>query len=241
MAIVSIGTITSSANIKNYTILNKKRIEENSLNIINNDYVISNKKNISAIELNQNINILSLKIKKNIIPNFIYCNMRNILYFDSGYCDISYSEKILFQKKVKKHLNFAQANFRINGFAYKNHNKEPEVIKINDIELTYPLIYSKNFDEEKYISNSILAIDGSSIVNVIKKAKFSSKYTLVGEYIHKDIINQLFSSISKNIITLEFTNGNFIEAKYNLLENPIVAKDVFEGSEYFNIKIKVLV
>lgn len=241
MATVSIDTISSSLSVRDYTVSIKKSAIPIVSNINNIDYTISIRKNITSVMLTHNINNTIQIIKKLLDSALLVISPPNNLYFEEDYGDKNYSDGLHQSLKVKKQLLNAKLNTNINWFIYKNHDKEVKVVKIDNIVLTYPLIYSKNFNEERYISNSLLAVDGSSIVNVMKKAKFSSKYTLKGDYIHKDIINQLFSSISKNIITLEFNNGFWIEAKYNLLENTIAIKDVFEGAEYFNITIKVLV
>jgi len=190
-------------------------INQNSLNIV---------KNISTIPLILNVEQNVSSNKKRV--NSIECNI------------LLNSIKIA---RIKTLINSIPINLKANSASYKNIGLVSRATTVSGVSLKYPLIYEKNFTSSDYISQSTLAIDGSSVISVAKKAQFAREFKLRGNFIHEDELKLLFESLTENIINIEFNTGLIIEAKYDLLNNAIEAKPLYDGAEYYEVVIRILV
>jgi len=190
-------------------------INQNSFNIV---------KNISTIPLILNVEqnkFLSKKSIEKIDINILLNSVKPI--------------------RIKTLSNPIAINLKVNSASYKNIGLVSRATTIDGISFKYPFIYEKNFTSSDYISQSTLAIDGSSVISVAKKAQFAREFTLRGNFIHKDELSLLFESLTENIINIEFNTGLVIEAKYDLLNNAIEVKPIYDGAEYYEVVIRILV
>ena len=144
-------------------------------------------------------------------------------------------------RNIAKKLGYGTLRFNINSFGYKKIDTVTKVVRLNGITFTYPLSYFKGLYNNDYIAESILAIDGSSIVNVLKRGKFATPILLKGEFISENELIKLKNIISNDIIEVELNNGIIKQAKFDLLAKPLEAIPLWDNAKYYTIYIRLLV
>jgi len=199
---------------------------------------------MSAILMRIEVKTPTLHITKKITPEHLAIEVKKSKLFIAknitNTLSINLAVKHPIKKQIKK-LNYISLKSNINSFSYKKLGNAPKVVMFDGIAFKYPLIYEKNYKSSDYISQSTLAIDGSSIVSVIKKPRLTREYSLTGDYVYKDELITLFENISEDIIEFKLNNGMTIKAKYDLLNNPIEATPIYDGAEYYRVTIRILV
>ncbi len=119
----------------------------------------------------------------------------------------------------------------------------PICIGIDDIRFKYGLTLSSSTIVDTFISEDVTMIDGTTSVSILPKPSFSNQAVLYSDgdnYEHYDIITNIKNTINDMLHVMYFSDGSSITFKYDLLVKPLELTPIYEGSEYFKLKLRIL-
>jgi len=122
--------------------------------------------------------------------------------------------------------------------------RDKRVVSIGSVTFDKALYWTQNIFVNNYLLQSRKTVDGGSITSVLPMKQFSRGYEIQSKsdiIIKDNLITQLISQISENVVKIMFTDGSFEYAKFNLIKSPLTVEPTYEGSEYYYINIKVLI
>jgi hypothetical protein len=129
------------------------------------------------------------------------------------------------------------------GYMIAQPDKRKRVIKIGSVNLPTPLLWSIGRFVDNFIALSTKSVDGSSILSVLPKGKFSKEVEIRSEentFLEQETIDAIISEISENEIDIHFTDNGIETVKFDLLGNAFSIEPIFEGSNYYYITVRVL-
>ena len=115
-------------------------------------------------------------------------------------------------------------------------------VSINGITFNYPLFVSEEYEDNNYIGSSNITTSCTLVIKQIEKGDLTKKVALYSNenaWVKTDIKNKLFKDINTEQKTVEF-NDNSNETYYYDLSNPMEAEPLYEGADWYKIKINLL-
>jgi len=122
--------------------------------------------------------------------------------------------------------------------------QERKCVKIDNITLTNSLKLSATESIKPIMTSSVMAIDGSTIVFPIMPPVFSIQsllYTSPRDYEDYDIISELKSLLDTGTHIMYFNDGSYSEFIFDILNTPLSYEPIYEGSDHYKLKIRILV
>ncbi|MEA2037659.1 MAG: hypothetical protein U9O94_09180, partial [Nanoarchaeota archaeon] len=95
-----------------------------------------------------------------------------------------------------------------------------------------------------HTSVSETTVSGKIINFVLPLKQFTNRQTITTGLINSvsyDIVKEIYNIINDDIVIVSFNDGSWVEAKFDLLKNPLEVSPVFEGSDQYYITIRVII
>jgi len=123
-------------------------------------------------------------------------------------------------------------------------HKDKRVESIGTVTFDKALYWSQNTIINTYVSTSVKATDGTSVVSVLPLREFTKAHsitTAIDMSVNETIINALILEINEDSYDIIFTDGSFLTVKNDLLNKPLKIEPIFDGSDEYYISMEVLV
>lgn len=161
---------------------------------------------------------------------------------------VKFAEPITMSSKLNNlrlwdiaYLDIASIGSRLySAIAQPYRNKR--VVSIGDVVFTKPLLWEQNLQNNDFMADLKQTVTGESVLSVKKYREFNKTYSITtGEHSGEKlaIINELKQIVTPSIYNIVFTDGSTERAKFSLLEKPLELTHMYEGSDMYEIIMKV--
>ena len=123
-------------------------------------------------------------------------------------------------------------------------NKPSRIKKIDHVVFRKSLKISSEFEISDFRSSKLITIDGGKILHISKLKQFSKQAiisTYINSYVEYDTILALKELVDDSKHTIWFDDDTYQEFYFDLTSSPLSIEASYEGSDYYKLKIKVLV
>jgi len=117
------------------------------------------------------------------------------------------------------------------------------VIKIGDVDLDHKLFISSEFDVDDFLSQRVVAIDGSSVVFVQPKGSMTKEVSITSKnsgWISEDTKQALTNMIGTDSISITFDDNTSANYYFDHTKTPLKFSSLYEGSLWYNVEINLL-